>query len=270
MCDFNLVKYPYDIQTCKLKFGSWTHSEKDLLIIQTNNDIDMNFYKTNEEWELLDVNSSINKMKYSCCSDYFFYKMFYFNIKRLSGYYENNILFPAFSLASLNLLTFLIPWDSGERISFSITVLLSVVVFLLLVSDNIPKTEQLPLLSKLISSLIIFSLISVLLTIFMVCFCNYRKVNFEDDKKNIITNKIMKNIYKLFIKLKLISDEDEINKIKNNNMLVRSNSYIKANSYYIILNNNLLIISTYLHYFFTIFLLIFFIGIIIDFNLSIN
>jgi hypothetical protein len=45
-------------------------------------------------------------------------------------------------MAFLNTMIFAIPVESGERISYSITVLLAVAVFLTLVGDNLPKTSS--------------------------------------------------------------------------------------------------------------------------------
>ena len=54
------------------------------------------------------------------------------------------------------ILTLLVPWDSGERISFAVTVLLTIIVFLLIISENLPKSDNKPLLSRMIIGLIYF------------------------------------------------------------------------------------------------------------------
>ena len=57
-------------------------------------------------------------------------------------YYILNILLPCVMLSMLILLVFCMPPDGGEKVSLSITVLLSFTVFMLMVSDNMPQTSN--------------------------------------------------------------------------------------------------------------------------------
>ena len=75
---------------------------------------------------------------------------YYINLERLPAYYLLNIIIPAAVLAFLSASTFYVPVDSGEKLSLSITILLSFSVFLLILSDNTPNISQdLPYLGKL-------------------------------------------------------------------------------------------------------------------------
>ena len=56
--------------------------------------------------------------------------VFKFILKRYSGFYLLNLIFLICVLGILNLFVFLLPPESGERVGYSITVLLSIVVFL--------------------------------------------------------------------------------------------------------------------------------------------
>ncbi|KAK3107149.1 hypothetical protein FSP39_008161 [Pinctada imbricata] len=69
-------------------------------------------------------------------------------IQRESTFYVVGLILPITLLTMLNLLVFLLPVESGERISYSITVLLAMTVFLTIASDNLPPTSKpgLPLL----------------------------------------------------------------------------------------------------------------------------
>ncbi len=64
-----------------------------------------------------------------------------------------NIIIPTYATASLMIISLVVPWDSGERISFTITVMLSLIVFLLILSESLPKTDAHPLLSKMLIGL---------------------------------------------------------------------------------------------------------------------
>ena len=70
-------------------------------------------------------------------------------------------------------MSLLIPLKSGERISFAVTILLSIIVFLLIVSDNLPKSDAEPLLSRMIIGLIYYSLFVLIFTIIIGYLHNY-------------------------------------------------------------------------------------------------
>ncbi|XP_050416836.1 neuronal acetylcholine receptor subunit alpha-7-like [Patella vulgata] len=62
-------------------------------------------------------------------------------IDRLYYFFLQNVIIPIFMLSFLNLFTFCLPDDSGEKISFSLTVLLSQTVFLSTISESLPTTS---------------------------------------------------------------------------------------------------------------------------------
>ena len=79
-----------------------------------------------------------------------------FTLRRKPGYYNLNIVIPTFATAVLMLLSFIVPWDSGERI-YLYYLMLSIIVFLLILSDSLPKTDTRPLLSEMLIGLTFFS-----------------------------------------------------------------------------------------------------------------
>ena len=146
----------------------------NLLDLHINGEgIDISNYINHEEWELSNYYSEKNIEYYSCCLEPYPDIKFYYIITRRSGYYDLNIVLPTFATASLILLTLLVPWSSGERISFAVTVMLSIIVFLLILSDNLPKSDQKPLLSRMIIGLTLFSLIGVFFTILISALSDY-------------------------------------------------------------------------------------------------
>ena len=52
-----------------------------------------------------------------------------------------NILLPCFMLSVLIMIGFLLPPDSGEKISLGLSVLLAFTVFLVMIADSIPRTS---------------------------------------------------------------------------------------------------------------------------------
>jgi hypothetical protein len=149
-----------------------------------NNSIDISNYQEHEEWNLVDFYTIKNSVIYSCCENPYHDLEFYYTIRRKPAYYNLNIIIPTFATATLIILTLLVPWDSGERISFAVTVLLSIIVFLLIVSENLPKTDSKPLLSLMIIGLIYFSLVGVIFTILISCI--HESIKNDTIKDNIL------------------------------------------------------------------------------------
>ena len=85
--------------------------------------------------------------------------MFTLRLERKSKFIFVNVILPIIFMAVINILVFIIPAESGERIGFSVTMLLALAVFLTLVGDNMPKTsDPMPILSSYMIGILILSL----------------------------------------------------------------------------------------------------------------
>lgn len=202
-CDFDLQFFPYDMQTCSFKFGSWVYPKSSINLSIYSVPIDFSNYMENEGWRVTDSTYELEVKKYVCCPEEYPAVIFNVTLLRKSGYYDINIIVPTFATATLMVISMLIPWNSGERISFAATVMLSIIVFLLILSDNLPKTDTKPLLSIMLVGLMFFSLGVVFFTVLITAMRNL-----EDD-----------NIFVRFI-----------NKFRNRK-LRRNSSYRKAISF---------------------------------------
>ena len=76
---------------------------------------------------------------------------FTLNFSRLRPYYVITLLVPAMLLSVLMVLTFLLPTDCGERLGYSMTILLSYTVMMTITSQLIPTTsKETPHISKIL------------------------------------------------------------------------------------------------------------------------
>lgn len=179
-CIFDLTYFPYDQQVCQLKFGSWVYNENELNLKKSNPSIDISNMQKNQGWELVNYTSELNIVKYECCPEKYSDITYNFTLRRKPGYYNLNIILPTFATSVLMLISFIVPWDSGERISFATTVMLSIIVFLLILSDSLPKTDTKPLLSQMLIGLTFFSLFTVFFTVIISSMYSYK-----DNKNNV-------------------------------------------------------------------------------------
>ncbi|XP_048579778.1 neuronal acetylcholine receptor subunit alpha-4 isoform X2 [Nematostella vectensis] len=148
-CKFDVAYFPFDEQSCILKFGSWTYDGLRLNIVPENGtDIGIDKFVSNGEWELTGVSANRNVMFYDCCVEPYPDVTFTLKIRRLTLFYYMNMLIPCFLITGLTLLSYILPPESGERITLVVTSLLAQTVYMLLVSEIMPPVaEVVPLIS---------------------------------------------------------------------------------------------------------------------------
>ena len=207
-CKFDLSYYPFDIQKCHMRFGSWVYSGTDLDLQIHESKMDMSNMQLNEEWQLINTTVKRNTKVYECCPEEYIDLLFEYTLKRYSQHYTTNIIIPTIATSSLMLISLIVPWDSGERISFVTTVMLSIIVFLLILSENLPKSDAYPFLSQLILGLTIFSLVSVFFTVII---------------SSLYTHKKNKGIVYRLMELLKIQKKTDCSKINSSSTISRSN-----------------------------------------------
>ena len=157
-CPFEVQDFPFDEQQCELKFGSWQFHKGQLDLIRKRDVAPLAKEKVdNGEWNVTTIKVTKNVIVYACCPNEKYPDItFIINLQRRSLFYTYNLIIPNFLIALLAFFSFYIPVECGERISFVITVLLSMTVFLLLVAESIPPTsEAVPVIGMYYTSSII-------------------------------------------------------------------------------------------------------------------
>ncbi|XP_044788718.1 neuronal acetylcholine receptor subunit alpha-7 isoform X1 [Bubalus bubalis] len=186
-CYIDVRWFPFDVQQCKLKFGSWSYGGWSLDLQMQEADI--SGYIPNGEWDLVGShcfnggsllspypppgNEGIlgkrSEKFYECCKEPYPDVTFTVTIRRRTLYYGLNLLIPCVLISALALLVFLLPADSGEKISLGITVLLSLTVFMLLVAEIMPATsDSVPLIAQYFASTMIIVGLSVVVTVIVL------------------------------------------------------------------------------------------------------
>ncbi|KRZ83753.1 Cullin-3 [Trichinella sp. T8] len=164
-CKMDVTWFPFDDQTCCLKFGSWTYNDRKLVLEQGGNGWDMSEYIENGEWLLVgevrivcclfvflfavsqfttaDYPVRRTVKLYECCPDEPYSDVKYcLHIRRRTLYYGFNLIIPSLLISLMTLLGFILPVESGEKLTLEITILLSVCVFLTMVSQMTPSTSE--------------------------------------------------------------------------------------------------------------------------------
>lgn len=141
-CESDTTYYPLDTQECTVKVSSWAYTagEVSLMFDKQNGAVDLSFYTKNGEWDLIEASGSKSESK-SRAGISFSSLSFSIKLQRRPMFHIINTLFPVALMAVLIAMVFKLPVDSGEKIGFSLTVLLAYAVYLTLISDNIPSTS---------------------------------------------------------------------------------------------------------------------------------
>ncbi|XP_056020892.1 acetylcholine receptor subunit alpha-like 1 isoform X2 [Ostrea edulis] len=182
-CPIDVEYFPFDMQECFMKFGSWTYDghEVDLqhlcdsqaVFYETTKQkvidrgIDLKDFYQNVEWDIINVTARRKEKFYPCCPEPYPDITFNITIRRRTLFYSLNLIMPCLSISCLTVLVFYLPSDSGEKITLSISILLALTVFFLLLSDiNPPTSFVIPLIGKYL----LFTMIVVTMSIFLAVY----------------------------------------------------------------------------------------------------
>ncbi|XP_047428135.1 5-hydroxytryptamine receptor 3A-like [Mugil cephalus] len=149
-CQFILNLFPFDEQSCNITFSSMSTDSTGIKLDPISSDRELTFLSelfmiTQGEWTLKKIelkNSLHNRSAVSTL-------IYEITIKRRSMLYVVNLIVPLFYLLVLDLASFFISEARGEKLSFKVTILLSISVLLLILQDMLPSTEDhLPMIAK--------------------------------------------------------------------------------------------------------------------------
>ncbi|XP_030067864.1 neuronal acetylcholine receptor subunit alpha-4 [Microcaecilia unicolor] len=168
-CSIDVTFFPFDQQNCTMKFGSWTYDKAKIDLISMHNNVDQLDYWESGEWIIVNAVGTYNIKKYECCTEIYPDITYYFIIRRLPLFYTINLIIPCLLISCLTVLVFYLPSECGEKITLCISVLLSLTVFLLLITEIIPSTSLvIPLIGEYLLFTMIFVTLSIIITVFVL------------------------------------------------------------------------------------------------------
>lgn len=168
-CSIDVTFFPFDQQSCKMKFGSWTYDRAKIDLISMASDVDQMDYWESGEWLIVNAVGKYNTKKYECCTEIYADITYYFIIRRLPLFYTINLIIPCLLISCLTVLVFYLPSQCGEKITLCISVLLSLTVFLLLITEIIPSTSLvIPLIGEYLLFTMVFVTLSIIITVFVL------------------------------------------------------------------------------------------------------
>ncbi|GMS95543.1 hypothetical protein PENTCL1PPCAC_17718 [Pristionchus entomophagus] len=161
-CIIDVEYFPFDEQTCHLIFGSWTYGRDEIQLDFAKSDmVDLQEYSPSSIWDLIDAPAELVADRSRI--------EFLIKIRRKTLFYTVVLILPTVLMAFLNVTVFYLPTASGEKMGLTMNVLLSIVVFLLLVSKILPPTSSsIPLVAKYLLLTFVLNIITIVITV-VVC-----------------------------------------------------------------------------------------------------
>ncbi|PAV91332.1 hypothetical protein WR25_21914 isoform B [Diploscapter pachys] len=160
-CSIDIEWYPYDLQTCELKFGSWSHSGEHLDIIHLRND---NVILENNNGETVwKVERGVDLSEFQAIDI-----TYYLVIRRQKLFYTVYMMLPCACIAALTGWVYYLPCESNEKNTLCISILVSLTFYFLMLVDIIPPTSLVtPFIIKYLNFTLFMVALSICLTVFV-------------------------------------------------------------------------------------------------------
>ena len=168
-CDIDTTYYPFDSQVCTVQLYVYGYHGKIQFSPLNFNESHLAVYQPHSTWAITDY-SVLNPDGPNITIIY--------HLQRNPRYMIVNFLVPLLVLAFLNPLVFLLPADSGERLGFTMTIMLALSVCLTELGSYLPQnSDPIPRITYTIMLLYVLSAFSVILL-----FVSARVFNIPDTK----------------------------------------------------------------------------------------
>lgn len=168
-CKIDVTYFPFDYQNCTMKFGSWTYDKAKIDLVLIGSTINLKDFWESGEWMIIDAPGYKHDIKYNCCEEIYTDITYSLYIRRLPLFYTINMIIPCLLISFLTVLVFYLPSDCGEKVTLCISVLLSLTVFLLVITETIPSTSLvIPLIGEYLLFTMIFVTLSIVITVFVL------------------------------------------------------------------------------------------------------
>ena len=168
-CEIDVRNFPFDRQYCSILFQSSIFDSSQFKLrslykfVRLYNFIDTEWTITHATIEELDLYNPHHGRHFSTIK-------IQIELVRLSRFYIIKIIIPFSIISSLALFSFCVPTDSGEKVTLTVSVLLSLTIYLQMISEYVPKTERglctLTLLSHVTFMFVFFSCVCNIFTVF--------------------------------------------------------------------------------------------------------
>lgn len=118
-CELDIMTFPFDKQSCSLKFGSWTYDGTKLnLTIEGDDEMKSDdYFVPNKAWTLISAPAVRNVLTYACCPVPYIDITYTVTFRRTATFYMYILILPCVLLTTLTLVLFWIPPESSTKMA---------------------------------------------------------------------------------------------------------------------------------------------------------
>ncbi|KAK3105114.1 hypothetical protein FSP39_017547 [Pinctada imbricata] len=158
-CSIDMTYYPYDVQSCDMKFTVWSYRAEDVNV-SSKTAFRLTYFERSHIWDVKSTNAQV-----SVYDGGYVIVLYRLVLQRKPAFFILNILFPIALISFIMNIVFIIPTVSGSKIGFSVTIFLTFAVFLTVVSSQLPtNSENTAIISTYIVVEISFSVLMLLVS----------------------------------------------------------------------------------------------------------
>lgn len=168
VCKLDVLHFPFDEHVCVFEIlpASLDSTEIALSVSSVNDSIEN--YLEHGEWDIKRSVLSVREFKEPVSGKTFVTLLKTMNIARRSLFTSIHTCIPLILLCTLNTVIFVVPLKSGERISFSISILLNFVILTSSMSNSLPHNSlRLPLLSIFMTVTNVITTLGVIISVIL-------------------------------------------------------------------------------------------------------
>jgi hypothetical protein len=136
-CHIDVSYFPFDKQTCNIIFETWSYSRNEIYLqLPIDAKVEFHDFIQNSIWVVTSTDAVFDSKSIS--NDI----TFVIHLKRKPLYYIFNIILPIMCLGILNVFVFIVPADAGEKMGYTVSIFLSLAVFLTLINAELPVNSD--------------------------------------------------------------------------------------------------------------------------------
>jgi len=184
-CPMDLTDFPYDVQTCRIVFGSWMHTSWEMNVTFISKDqAEMDVVLSEEDssyhvhqhpqWDLVGnaAKARLSHKYYACCPQPFTLITIQVALRRRSQFYRYLTVGPAAVLGVLVPVVFLVPARSQDKTTFGLLLLLTLTILMSILQQAIPFNHgSLPRICSFYLGTMILACLSVVASVLVANVC---------------------------------------------------------------------------------------------------
>ncbi|KAH9495927.1 Neuronal acetylcholine receptor subunit beta-3 [Bulinus truncatus] len=136
----NISKFPFDHHSCGPQLSSWMYDNTSVEIVVPDEAIDLNNLAPNGQFVV--TTGRVEKTEFDYGGRFFESQTFLLHLSRRPAYMSLTLLLPVCLISLLEGVSLVMSPEEPEKLSISITILLSFTVFLGVINENLPETSE--------------------------------------------------------------------------------------------------------------------------------